>query len=109
MYLTTATKNIKWWSNVRSYGKEQEVYYPLALFKGCWVVERHLEMANPTKSRFYSLIFLYDFFKMFMTVFSCGSSLERSVVSRFCLQKLFCCFVSDYGRTKQEKAATLPT
>ena len=28
---------------------EQEFYYPLALFMGCGVLERHLEMAKPTK------------------------------------------------------------
>ena len=33
----------------RSQSNVQEVYYPLALFIGCGVVERHLEMAQPTK------------------------------------------------------------
>ena len=29
----------------------QEVYYPLALLMGCGAVERHLEMAQPTKKK----------------------------------------------------------
>ena len=33
---------------VQSQSKEQEVYYPLALFMECGVGERHLKMAKPT-------------------------------------------------------------
>ena len=41
----------------KSQHKEQEVYYPIALFMGCGVVERHLEMAKPTnKDRHVSLL-----------------------------------------------------
>ena len=49
MYVTTVTKIIKCWPNVQSQSIKQEVYYPLALFMGCGVVERLLEMAKPTK------------------------------------------------------------
>ena len=36
----------------QKYDHIRVVYYPLALFMGCGVIERHLEMAKPTKKTF---------------------------------------------------------
>ena len=48
MYLTTVIKAKNGWLKY-DFTVVQEIYYPLALFMGCGVVERHLEMAQPTK------------------------------------------------------------
>ena len=47
----------------------QEVYYPLALLMGCGAVERHLEMAQPTKKSV-----LGGAFMMIVSVSSCSGT-----------------------------------
>ena len=44
-------KNTKWEAISTIIDLEQEVYYTLGLIMGCGVVERHLDMGRPTKSK----------------------------------------------------------
>ena len=54
LYLTTVIKAKNGWLKY-DFTVVQEIYYPLALFMGCGVVERHLEMAQPTKKKHWEI------------------------------------------------------